>query len=40
MVGNGLIQLLSYGEQDVYLSIYEKFRIYYKKHIIGDIVVD
>lgn len=47
MVGGGLLQLLAYGAQDVYLTgnpnvngVYKpKFRIYYKKHIVGDIVV-
>lgn len=47
MVGGGLMQLVAYGAQDVYLTGYPnvnggykpKFRIYYKKHIIGDIVL-
>ena len=39
-----LMQLVAYGAQDVYLTggnggHFEKFRIYYKKHIIGDIVI-
>lgn len=32
-----LTNLIAHGAQDVYLNV-EKFRIYYKKHIIGDIV--
>lgn len=36
------MQLVAYGAQDVYLTgnnVFSKFRVYYKKHIIGDIVV-
>lgn len=38
-MGGGLMQLLSMGAQDVYLTRNIGFRIYYKKHIIDDIVV-
>jgi hypothetical protein len=42
--GGGLMQLIAYGVQDMYLTGNQngykpKFRIYYRKHIIGDIVV-
>lgn len=40
--GGALINLIAYGAQDTYLTgnhVFEKFRIYYKKHIISDIVV-
>lgn len=36
-MGGELMQLVAYGAQDIYLSD-GNFRIYYKKHIIGDIV--
>jgi Leucine-rich repeat (LRR) protein len=45
MVRSGLMNLIAYGAQDVYLTgnhngYFEKFRIYYKKHIINDIVTN
>jgi hypothetical protein len=40
MVGGGLMQLVNYGAQNVYLAGIGPFRIYYKKHIINDIVTN
>ena len=41
-MAGALMNLVAYGAQDVYLSgragMYDKFKIYYKKHIINDIV--
>ena len=38
MVGGGLMSLIGYGAQDIYLTGCG-FRIHYKKHIIEDVVV-
>lgn len=39
MVGGGLMSLIAYGAQDIYLTGGCGFKIHYKKHIIEDVVV-
>ena len=39
MVGKGLMSLIAFGAQDIYLVDDMKFTIYYKKHIIENIIV-